>query len=121
MTTTLAEELDKPQNSYGMSVYDLMKYHGLTESAKKVRAVVEELDRQATQWRELARDIYTVLGNSNSMVYVCMEDWIKKMADKEEQGNLLKMAESIEDRLYKIKPHEWSGHFVLPNKENPNV
>lgn len=55
------------------------------------------------------------------MVYVCMEDWIKKMADKEEQGNLLKMAESIEDRLYKIKPHEWSGHFVLPNKENPNV
>ena len=39
----------------------------------------------------------------------------------EEQGTLLKMAESIEDRLYKIKPHEWLGHFVLPNKEKPNV
>lgn len=120
----MAERLNKvldEKNPNGMSVYDLMEYHGLTESANKVRSVVEEYDRLLNLWWGLTRDMCTCLGNNSSMVYIAMEDWIKKMADKEEQGNLLKMAESIEDHLYKIKPHEWSGHFVLPNKENPNV
>lgn len=120
MTPTLTEELDV-KNANGMSVYDLMEYHGLTESANKVRAVIAELNKQVTRWRELTRDICTVLGNSNSMVYVCMESWIKKMADNDAQEQLLEMATSIENRLYEIKPHEWAGTFILPNREKYNV
>lgn len=50
MTPTLTEELDV-KNANGMSVYDLMEYHGLTESANKVRAVIAELNKQVTRWR----------------------------------------------------------------------
>lgn len=117
----MAERLNKvldEKNPNGMSVYDLMEYHGLTESAKKVRSVVEEYGRLLNLWWGLTRDMCTCLGNSSSMVYIAMEGWIKKMADTDEQENLLRLATSIEDRMYAIKPHEWNGNFYLPEKTN---
>ena len=115
----MAERLNKvldEKNPNGMSVYDRMEYYGLVESANKVRSVVEEYDRLLNLWWGLTRDMCTCLGNSSSTVYVALEGWIKKMADTDEQENLLRLATSIEDRLYAIKPHEWNDHFYLPEK-----
>lgn len=115
----MAERLNKvldEKNPNGMSVYDLMEYHGLMESATKVRSVMEEYDRLLNLWWGLSRDMCTCLGNSSSMVYIAMEDWIMNMADTDELTNLLRLAESIKDRMDAIKPHEWNGNFYLPEK-----
>ena len=49
----VGDELKESQNSYGMNVYDLMNYHGLSTSAKLVEQVVGALQREI---RKLKKD-----------------------------------------------------------------
>ena len=49
------------------------------------------------------------LGNDPYMAATAMEGWVKKMADTEDQKELLELVNDIETRLLTVKPHEWNG------------
>lgn len=66
-----------------------------------------EMVEDRNRWRDLCRDIVTVLGNDPYYLRSCMDSWIKKMYDSDEEENGQKLADDILNRLTKIKPHEW--------------
>ena len=61
----VGDELNEPQNSYGMSVYDLMAYHGLTTSATLVKNVVDALQREIRKLRKDKEDLCKMCGIDN--------------------------------------------------------
>jgi hypothetical protein len=60
-------------------------------------------------WKKLVTDMVVALGNDPYMAATAMESWVKKMADTEDQKELLELVDDIENRLLTIKPHEWNG------------
>ena len=58
----VGDELKEPQNSYGMNVYDLMNYHGLSTSAKLVEQVVEALQREIRKLKKDKADLCKMWG-----------------------------------------------------------
>lgn len=58
----VGDELKEPQNSYGMNVYDLMAYHGLTTSATLVKNVVDALQREIRKLRKDKEDLCKMWG-----------------------------------------------------------
>ncbi len=66
-----------------------------------------EMVEDRNRWRDLCRDIVTVLGNNPYMAYTCMDSWIKKMCDTDDEKRMTDLANDILNRLTKIKPHEW--------------
>ena len=41
--------------------------------------------------------------------YFRNEEWVKKMADTEDEKRLLELNDDVMHRLLSIKPHEWNG------------
>lgn len=60
-------------------------------------------------WKKLVTDMVVVLGNDPYMAATAMEEWVKKMADTEDEKELLDLVDDIETRLLTVKPHEWNG------------
>ena len=60
-------------------------------------------------WKKLVTDMVILLGNDPYMVATAIEDWIKKMADIEDEKRLLELNDDVMHRLLSIKPHEWNG------------
>lgn len=58
----VGDELKEPQNSYGMNVYDLMNYHGLSTSAKLVEQVVGALQREIRKLKKDKADLCKMWG-----------------------------------------------------------
>ena len=58
----VGDELNEPQNSYGMNVYDLMAYHGLTTSATLVKNVVDAMQREICKLRKDKVDLWKMCG-----------------------------------------------------------
>lgn len=66
-----------------------------------------EMVEDRNRWRKLCRDIITVLGNDPYMAYTCMDSWIKRWCDKDEEKQVSKLANDILKRLNEIKPQDW--------------
>ncbi len=62
-----------------------------------------------TFWKKLVTDMVVALGNGPYMAATAMEIWVKKMADTEDQKELLELVNDIKNRLLTVKPHEWNG------------
>ena len=58
----VGDELKESQNSYGMNVYDLMNYHGLSTSAKLVEQVVGALQREIRKLKKDKADLCKMWG-----------------------------------------------------------
>lgn len=59
-------------------------------------------------WQKLAQDMCVAMGNSTDYVAVCLEEWVEKMWDCEEEEKGKKLVESISKRLNEVHPIEWS-------------
>ena len=66
-----------------------------------------EMVEDRNRWRDLCRDIVTVLGNDPYMAFACMDSWIKKMRDKDDEKQMSELANSILKRIKDIKPQDW--------------
>ena len=66
-----------------------------------------KMTHDLTFWKKLVTDMVVVLGNDTYMAATAMEEWVKKMADTEDQKELLELIDDIETRLLTVKPHEW--------------
>lgn len=60
-------------------------------------------------WKKLVTDMVVLLGNNPYMVATAIEGWVKKMADTEDEKQLLELNDDVMHRLLSIKPHEWNG------------
>jgi hypothetical protein len=67
------------------------------------------MEHDLTFWKKLVTDMVIALGNDPYMAATAMEGWVKKMADTEDQKELLELVNDIETRLLSVKPHEWNG------------
>lgn len=67
-----------------------------------------KLIRKLKKYAKLLQDICTVMGNDVYMVSAGLESRVRILWDASEEKEGLKMVESIENRLLKIKPHDWA-------------
>lgn len=79
----------------------------LFDQCEEFRHENMQIKEKLIWWKKLVQDMCTVMGNSPDFVEVCLEEWVKKMADTEDEEQELKMVENIRDRLLSIKPTEW--------------
>ena len=70
--------------------------------------MVYKMEHDLAFWKKLVTDMVVVLGNDPYMAATAMEGWVKKMADTEDQKELLELVNDIETRLLTVKPHEWN-------------
>lgn len=79
------------------------------ERADTAESVSDVLKEKVLFWQGLVKDITTVLGNNTDMFHECMDSWITRMVDDDDEARMRSLANSIAERLHSVKKIEW-GH-----------
>lgn len=78
------------------------------ERADTAESVSNVLKEKVLFWQGLVKDITTVLGNNTDMFHECMDSWITRMVDDDDEARMRSLANSIAERLHSVKKIEWN-------------